>query len=314
MTNSEGGTDDEEFRNAAVVDRVNTTLQVWMGLTMECAQCHTHKYDPIKQEEYYKFIAILNQPKTPTAAMKARTSSPSRPTTCASKSGCAARSCDSKKSLRKSWRKRPATTARRRSHRGPLKTRYVRVEMPGQGVYLHLAEVQAFAGDKNVALTGNASQISTDYDGPAKFANDGNTDGNYQAKSVSHTASSTDPWWEVDLGSPQVLDRIVLWNRTDGGTAARLHDFRVIALDEERQPLWVKTTAASPIPSVEFALPASADKLTDDIKVELARYVTGGGERCSPNRSNSPMCKSNSPQSKGCRRRSCASCPQKPAV
>ena len=60
MTNSEGGTDDEEFRNAAVIDRVNTTMEVWMGLTMGCAQCHNHKYDPITQEEFFRFFAILN--------------------------------------------------------------------------------------------------------------------------------------------------------------------------------------------------------------------------------------------------------------
>lgn len=60
LTNNEGGTDDEEFRNAAIVDRVNTTLAVWMGTTMACAQCHTHKYDPITQEEYFKVFAILN--------------------------------------------------------------------------------------------------------------------------------------------------------------------------------------------------------------------------------------------------------------
>ena len=60
MTNSEGGTDDEEFRNAAVVDRVNTTMEVWMGITMGCAQCHTHKYDPITQEEYFQFFAVFN--------------------------------------------------------------------------------------------------------------------------------------------------------------------------------------------------------------------------------------------------------------
>jgi len=60
LTNNEGGTDDEEFRNAALVDRVNTTLAVWMGTTMACAQCHTHKYDPITQEEYFKVFAILN--------------------------------------------------------------------------------------------------------------------------------------------------------------------------------------------------------------------------------------------------------------
>lgn len=59
-TNSEGGTIDEEFRNEAVVDRVNTTMAVWMGTTIDCAQCHTHKYDPITQEEYFKMFALFN--------------------------------------------------------------------------------------------------------------------------------------------------------------------------------------------------------------------------------------------------------------
>jgi hypothetical protein len=61
MTNTEGGTDDEEFRVAAIKDRVDTTAQVWMGLTMGCAKCHSHKYDPITNEEYYKFYAFFNQ-------------------------------------------------------------------------------------------------------------------------------------------------------------------------------------------------------------------------------------------------------------
>jgi len=61
MSNDEGGTDDEEFRIAAVKDRVDSTIQIWMGLTMGCAKCHTHKYDPIPMEEYYKFFAIFNQ-------------------------------------------------------------------------------------------------------------------------------------------------------------------------------------------------------------------------------------------------------------
>ncbi|HZR20798.1 MAG TPA: DUF1549 domain-containing protein, partial [Verrucomicrobiae bacterium] len=60
MTNNEGGTDDEEFRNAAVVDRVNTTMSVWMGTSMGCAQCHHHKYDPFSQEEYFQLFAIFN--------------------------------------------------------------------------------------------------------------------------------------------------------------------------------------------------------------------------------------------------------------
>jgi hypothetical protein len=61
LNNDEGGTSDEEFRTVAVVDRVNTTMQVWMGLTIGCAQCHDHKYDPISQEEYFRVYAILNQ-------------------------------------------------------------------------------------------------------------------------------------------------------------------------------------------------------------------------------------------------------------
>lgn len=61
MTNDEGGTDNEEFRSAAVVDRANTTMQVWMGMTLGCAQCHSHKYDPITHDEYYQFYAFFNQ-------------------------------------------------------------------------------------------------------------------------------------------------------------------------------------------------------------------------------------------------------------
>ena len=60
-TNSEGGTNDEEFRNVAVVDRVNTTFEVWMATTMACAQCHTHKYDPITHHEYFQIFDYFNQ-------------------------------------------------------------------------------------------------------------------------------------------------------------------------------------------------------------------------------------------------------------
>jgi hypothetical protein len=60
MTNSEGGTDDEEFRNAAVVDRANTTMAVWMGTSFTCAQCHSHKYDPITNAEFFRVFAFLN--------------------------------------------------------------------------------------------------------------------------------------------------------------------------------------------------------------------------------------------------------------
>ncbi len=61
ILNDEGGANPEEFRVAAVMDRVETTATVWLGLTFNCAQCHTHKHDPITQVEYYQFYAYLNQ-------------------------------------------------------------------------------------------------------------------------------------------------------------------------------------------------------------------------------------------------------------
>ncbi len=60
LINQEGGTDDEQFRNEEVVDRVNTTGAVWLGLTLGCAQCHTHKFDPITQREYFELFAFFN--------------------------------------------------------------------------------------------------------------------------------------------------------------------------------------------------------------------------------------------------------------
>lgn len=58
--NTEGGVNLEEFRHAAVVDRVNTTFAVWMGTTIACAQCHSHKYDPFTHREYYQLFSIFN--------------------------------------------------------------------------------------------------------------------------------------------------------------------------------------------------------------------------------------------------------------
>ena len=60
LTNDEGGTDNEEFRTAAVIDRVNSTWVSLMGTTFACVQCHSHPYDPFRHEEYYKFLALFN--------------------------------------------------------------------------------------------------------------------------------------------------------------------------------------------------------------------------------------------------------------
>jgi len=66
MINQEGGVDQEQFRWEAIVDRMNTTGTVFLGLTVRCAQCHDHKYDPISQKEYWSLFAILNNADEPT--------------------------------------------------------------------------------------------------------------------------------------------------------------------------------------------------------------------------------------------------------
>lgn len=59
-TNSEAGEEEDEYRSAYVIDRVNTTATTFLGLTMACAQCHDHKYDPVSQKDYYSFYSFFN--------------------------------------------------------------------------------------------------------------------------------------------------------------------------------------------------------------------------------------------------------------
>ena len=60
MINYEGGAIPEEYQVEYVADRVDTTANVFMGLTVGCARCHDHKYDPISQKDYYRFFAFFN--------------------------------------------------------------------------------------------------------------------------------------------------------------------------------------------------------------------------------------------------------------
>jgi hypothetical protein len=68
-TNMEGGIDKEQFRVESVVDRVNTTATVWLGLTLGCAQCHDHKYDPLSMRDYYALFAFFNSSDEPEMAV-----------------------------------------------------------------------------------------------------------------------------------------------------------------------------------------------------------------------------------------------------
>ena len=69
LVNEEGGTDPEQFRVEAVVDRVSTTGAVFLGLTLGCARCHDHKYDPISQREFYQLFAMFNNCDEPTLSV-----------------------------------------------------------------------------------------------------------------------------------------------------------------------------------------------------------------------------------------------------
>lgn len=343
MTNNEGGTNDEEFRNVAVVDRVNTTMAVWMGTTMACAQCHTHKYDPITQEDYFRFFAFLNNTedadrgdespvlsiyteeqnrqrtnlqteiaklepvlKTVTpeldaaqsawdesfprslawkALIPSKVQSKAEVQTTVAEDGSVKVAAGAKTDTYSidlpsvpSFRalRLDALTDETLPGQGPghasgnfvitklsavitppsgasLTGRFVRVELPGDKL-LSLAEVQVFKGEENLALKGEAKQISTDYEGEAKRAIDGNTNGHYyEAKSTTHTAAGKDPWWEVDLTSPQSIDRIKIWNRTDGA-GERLANFKVLILNDQHEPVWSNDIANPPSPSTEVSV------------------------------------------------------------
>ncbi|MBN8418217.1 MAG: DUF1553 domain-containing protein [Verrucomicrobia bacterium] len=337
MTQNEGGTDDEEFRNAAIIDRVNTTLAVWMGTTMACAQCHTHKFDPITINEYFQFYAFLNQSAdsdkkdevplhsfdTPELKQKRerlkseidtlekqfaspapawlagldawdsgfardlgwQTPPPAKVTTQSKQSAAIAPdgtvSIPKKSDTDTYTIELPATGDKLNALRvetipaagfgnfvltevkaeivraddgPPPQARYVRIELPGEKKMLQLAEVQVFSGSENIAPKGTASQSSTYTTAAAKRAIDGGTEGDYSKNSVSHTAGTdNDPWWEVDLKAAKPVDRVVVWNRTDGGTGTRLEGFRVLLLDDKRQTLWKSDATPAPDKDKTFA-------------------------------------------------------------
>jgi mono/diheme cytochrome c family protein len=369
LTNNEGGTNDEEFRNVAVVDRVNTTMAVWMGVTMACAQCHTHKYDPFTQEEYFKLFAIFNQ----TQDADRRDESPSidllTTEQLQQKQQWQNRIQEIELSLDQpseevladlrlweqslgepSWRSAKPLSGKSRGNRdfefgandtirvlptasdtatdtyelnlaldpadGPItgigirtvpdadlpqggaglgvgnfvvtnitasllpaadsrgtSARYVRIDLPGKQKILSLAEVQVFAGDENLARESKATQSSTDYMGEPGRAIDGDTDGEYTRNSTTHTRQGDAPWWELDLGAEQCIDRLVIWNRTDNGLQNRLDGAQVQLLDENRNQVYEHTLKQAPQQSQELAV---RDNLPIRLVAGYANYAQSG--------------------------------------
>lgn len=158
----------------------------------------------------------------------------------------------------------------RQSFRG----RYVRIDIPDRVEYLHLAEVEVFQDDANIAGQGRAEQSSLFMNAAAALAIDGNTDGNWAGGSVSHTHSEHAPWWELDLGRMQNINRIVVHNRIDGGLAARLQGYRITILDADRQMVWQRDDLPPATPSSTFFI--------TPIPIELdciAAWQSTGGQR-----------------------------------
>jgi putative heme-binding domain-containing protein len=134
--------------------------------------------------------------------------------------------------------------------------RYVRIELPGKQRTLTLAEVEVYSDGKNVARGGKAKQASTAHGGTADKAIDGNKSGTYADGGQTHSAESTDePWWELDLGREMPLEKIVIFNRTDGALGTRLSNYSIKILDTNRRVAFESLKNPTPAKGVaEFAV------------------------------------------------------------
>ena len=151
------------------------------------------------------------------------------------------------------------------SKAGALKGQFVRLDLPGDNSKfprwpadgdkktINLAECQVFQGDQNIALRKRARQSSSFSDQFAERAVDGSTAGNYG--NLAHSGIEDMPWWEVDLGSEQAIDRMVIWNRSDGEVYKRMNHFRVRVLDHSRQVVFERVVDKAPNPSIEIVRP-----------------------------------------------------------
>ncbi|HZT80389.1 MAG TPA: PVC-type heme-binding CxxCH protein, partial [Gemmataceae bacterium] len=137
--------------------------------------------------------------------------------------------------------------------------RYVRIELPGRGRTLTLAEVEVFSDGKNVARRGKATQSSTAYGGGAEKAIDGNRSGRYGDGGQTHTQEGqSNPWWQVDLGAEYPIDRIVIWNRTDDGLGKRLNNFTLKVLDGKETVVFALRKQPAPAVSAAFEVGGEA--------------------------------------------------------
>src|SRR6056300_1593404 len=222
LNNGEGGAIPEEQRFVILFDRMDVTSTTWLGLTMACAQCHDHKYDPITARDYYSMLDAFNQVsesgRPGQQSKRVRVAAPfiELPT---EENKIKIKEFEQRiaKLRQESQKKVPfdpnASPLPRRS--GTVKARFVRVTNDTPKGVLHLAEVEIYSEGINLALDAQASQSSQFGDASANRAIDGNTDGKFGKKSVTHTQNETKPWLEIDLGKEKTIDQIKVYNRED---------------------------------------------------------------------------------------------------
>ncbi len=129
------------------------------------------------------------------------------------------------------------------------KVKTIRLEK--QGGVLSIAEVSVFAGGKNIAPTGQAGQSSTAYGAGAGRAVDGNTDGNYNHKSVTHSdPKDQSPCWRLTFPAPQTVEEVEVWNRTEA-EVERMDGVRLLLLDEANKTV-AATVLTNVLPSVRY--------------------------------------------------------------
>ncbi|MBB5032361.1 PVC-type heme-binding CxxCH protein [Prosthecobacter vanneervenii] len=155
--------------------------------------------------------------------------------------------------------------------------RYVRIEIPGDKRCLQIAEIEVLSAGKNVVKGGKASQSTTTNGGVPERAFDGNKSPDWGKGGQTHTKENQpNPWWEVDLGSSQVIDTINLWSRQ--GFSDRLGDFTLSLLDESRKPVFeIKNVAGPESMTIDVKGGGKLTYLTFDGKPGKPAVKSGGG-------------------------------------
>ncbi len=178
----------------------------------------------------------VKKPATKKVAPKQPTTQPAKPPTV---KATAPQATSTKKPSAKKMAAKKADTPKAAAKKADDKlAQFVRIELTGKKRILTLNEVEVISGGKNIAKSGKATQSSNHGGDNATRAIDGNKDPDYNKGGQTHTSNSgeTKPWWELNLGKEQAIEKIQVWNRS--GFESRLDGFTLQLLDAKRKPVF----------------------------------------------------------------------------